>query len=72
MSAVHSRQSTADCGPYVLWAEIESIEYIGREQVYDLQVKGAHNFIANGIIAHNTYISATSALRGRGQIYEKV
>ncbi|MCD6539095.1 MAG: hypothetical protein J7K37_00080 [Candidatus Omnitrophica bacterium] len=46
-SIVGGRRQTADCGPYVLWAEVESIEYIGREQVYNLQVKGTHNFVAN-------------------------
>ena len=32
---------------------IKNIEYVGKEHVYDIEVKGTHNFIANGIISHN-------------------
>ncbi len=39
------------------WDEIVSIEKVGREQVYDIEVEGTHNFIGNGIVAHNTYIN---------------
>jgi len=42
---------------YVVWAKIQSIEFVGYEQVYDIEVEGTHNFIANGILAHNTYLS---------------
>jgi len=41
----------------VLWDRIVSIEFVGYKQVYDIEVEGSHNFIANGILAHNTYIS---------------
>ncbi len=37
----------------VLWEPIESIEYVGVEDVYDLTVEEHHNFVANGIIVHN-------------------
>jgi DNA polymerase-3 subunit alpha len=37
----------------VLWEPIESIEYAGVEDVYDLTVETHHNFVANGIIVHN-------------------
>jgi len=39
--------------------EILEINYAGKEQVYDIEVEGSHNFIANGIIAHNTYITGS-------------
>ena len=42
-------------GEDVLWDEIVSITPVGREQVYDIEVEGTHNFIGNGIFAHNTY-----------------
>lgn len=32
---------------------IESIEYVGEEEVFDLTVEDSHNFIANGLITHN-------------------
>ncbi|MEW6610867.1 MAG: hypothetical protein AB1352_04575, partial [Patescibacteria group bacterium] len=41
----------------VVWDKIQSIEFVGYEQVYDIEVEGTHNFVANGILAHNTYIS---------------
>ncbi len=41
----------------VKFEKIVSIEYVGEEQVYDIEVENTHNFIANGILAHNTYIS---------------
>ena len=40
----------------ILWDKIASIEPLGAEHVYDIEVDGTHNFIANGIFAHNTYI----------------
>ena len=37
------------------WAKIESIKYIGVEDTYDLEVdNNSHNYIANGIIVHNS------------------
>jgi intein/homing endonuclease len=34
---------------------VKSIEYAGKRHVYDIAVKGnSHNFIVNGIVAHNT------------------
>jgi replicative DNA helicase len=38
----------------VLWDPIAAIEPIGSQPVYDATVKGTHNFIANGIAAHNS------------------
>ncbi|MFH1896313.1 MAG: MerR family DNA-binding transcriptional regulator, partial [bacterium] len=54
---VTSPLSTSHLPPYVVWDKIQSIEYVGEEQVYDIEVEGTQNFIANGILAHNTYIS---------------
>lgn len=33
---------------------IKSIEPIGIEEVFDIEVQGAHNFIANGVVVHNS------------------
>ena len=30
--------------------------------MYDIEVEGTHNFIANGIVAHNTYISGNTGM----------
>jgi len=52
----------------VYWDEIVSIEYLGRQQVYDLTVPGPHNFIADDVCVHNTAlalnIAQNVALRG--------
>ena len=41
----------------VVFEEVVSIEHVGRERVWDIEVEGTHNFVGNGILAHNTYIS---------------
>ncbi len=38
----------------IFWDEIVSIESVGEKDVYDATVLGTHNFIANGIAAHNS------------------
>ena len=43
----------------ILWDPIVSIEPLGLEHVYDIEVEGTHNFIGNGIFAHNTKLPTT-------------
>jgi replicative DNA helicase len=38
----------------VFWDRIVSVDPIGTRPVYDATVKGTHNFIADGIVAHNS------------------
>ncbi|MBI2557708.1 hypothetical protein HYW20_00130 [Candidatus Woesearchaeota archaeon] len=38
----------------IKFERIESIKALDEQQVYDLNIEGTHNFIANDIIAHNT------------------
>ena len=38
----------------VLWDRVVSIEPIGEQPVFDATVLGTHNFVANGIVAHNS------------------
>ena len=38
----------------VFWDAVETIEPQGEEPVYDATVLGLHNFISNGIAAHNS------------------
>lgn len=44
----------------ITWARIASIEAVALEEVYDIEVEGTHNFIGNGIVAHNTYLGSIS------------
>jgi intein/homing endonuclease/MoxR-like ATPase len=39
------------------WDAIASIEPIGEHQVYDLSMADTHNFVANDIIVHNSWVS---------------
>jgi len=48
---------------------VKSIEPLGEEAVYDIEVEGAHNFIANGIVVHNSRLTMKYPgvyLMGRG------
>ncbi|MGH3273877.1 MAG: DnaB-like helicase C-terminal domain-containing protein, partial [Streptosporangiaceae bacterium] len=38
----------------VIWDRIVAIEPLGEQEVYDATVVGLHNFVANGIAAHNS------------------
>src|SRR5207245_4557313 len=38
----------------IYWDRIVSIEPLGPQQVFDATVKGTHNFVADGIFAHNS------------------
>lgn len=38
----------------VQWERINEIEMIGRADVYDATVEDTHNFIADGVVAHNS------------------
>ena len=38
----------------IYWDRIVSIEPLGPQPVYDATVKGTHNFIADGLVSHNS------------------
>lgn len=41
------------CSPYIYWDFVSSITDGGEVEVFDREVPGPHNFVANGIICHN-------------------
>jgi len=49
-----SVNSNVDCLDDVFWDRIVAIEPLGSQPVYDATVKGTHNFLADGIVAHNS------------------
>ncbi|MGH3344614.1 MAG: replicative DNA helicase [Carbonactinosporaceae bacterium] len=57
----------------VFWDKIMEIEPLGEQPVYDATVKGTHNFIANGIAAHNSIEQDSDVviLLHREDAYEK-
>lgn len=50
------------CESDTFFDEIESINYIGEEETYDLEVYPYHNFIANDIIVHNSVAMCADCL----------
>ena len=49
------------CDSDIWWDEVESVEYVGEEETYDLDVPGLRNFVADDIIVHNSAIVANIA-----------
>lgn len=49
------------CGEDIYWDKIKSIEFIGKDETYDLEVPKFHNFISNGIVVHNSAIALNLA-----------
>ncbi|MCS6937377.1 MAG: Fe-S cluster assembly protein SufB [Candidatus Bipolaricaulota bacterium] len=43
--------------PSVEFVRVLSVESLGEEPVYDIEVEGAHNFVANGLIVHNSRVT---------------
>ena len=60
-----SDETTSNAIDIVL-EKIKAIEYFGAEEVFDLTIKNKHNFIANGLIVHNSmatpFVSGVVAL----------
>ena len=46
--------SPAPAGPELGWDVLTMIEPNGRQPVYDLTIDGTHNFVANGVVVHNS------------------
>ena len=44
----------------LLKTNVISIEYVGEENVYDLHVPDAHNFVAEGFVVHNCNLSSVA------------
>ena len=50
--------------PNVMAVEVDSIEYVGEEEVFDISVSSDyHNFLANGITVHNCFSRNASSSR---------
>jgi DNA polymerase III subunit alpha len=52
------RLATSD----VYWDRVVSIEPAGVENVYDLEIEGDHNFVADGLIVHKSHAAAYALL----------
>lgn len=47
----------------LLWDQIVSVTYLGEQETYDLTVSTHHNFIAENIIVHNTFLLLDMCVR---------
>ncbi len=45
----------------IWWDEVESVEYVGEEETFDLDVPGFRNFVADDVIVHNSALVANIA-----------
>jgi replicative DNA helicase len=52
--ATDSKSLAALAESDVFWDEVLEITPVGKRQVYDATVLGTHNFVANGMIVHNS------------------
>lgn len=60
--AVQGWQGEPQCN--LLPIEVDSIEYVGEEEVFDISVSSDyHNFLANGIVVHNCFSRNASSSR---------
>lgn len=51
----HQEKTNNESTKTVRWAIVQSIDYVGKEDTYDLEVKHEdHNYVTNGIITHNS------------------
>lgn len=51
------RGKDVDVGSQIAFSPLRSIRHLGQQEVYDIEVEGAHNFVANGIIVHNSRVT---------------
>ena len=61
------------CSDSVGFAKIESMKHLGEKSVYDISVEGYKNFVAEGVIVHNSdvvYHNIRSDLAAKGVIFE--
>lgn len=68
----HKSPITSHVSDHIGFAAIQEIVAAGEEEVYDIEVNGNHNFIANGIVVHNSevvYKSVNEMLTRKGVVF---
>jgi DNA-directed DNA polymerase III PolC len=56
--AVFTKTGGPDLVPPIEWSVLDAFIHEGVEPTYDIEVPGAHSFIANGIVVHNSHAAA--------------
>jgi hypothetical protein len=57
-----SSELCALAGSDIYWDKIVAIEPLGNEPVYDLEIEGDHNFLANNLVVHNSHAASFALL----------
>lgn len=72
-AALDSEVLRAVASSDIFWDRVVAIEPLGDQPVYDATVKGTHNFVADGILAHNSLEQDADivVLLHREDFYEK-
>ncbi|MBI3495040.1 Fe-S cluster assembly protein SufB [Candidatus Berkelbacteria bacterium] len=68
----HGSPLTAHTSDQLGFFAIQSIRYVGKQTTFDIAVEGLHNFIAEGIVVHNSemvYHKTKRALEAQGVIF---
>jgi FeS assembly protein SufB len=71
-TAAHGTTIRAHCNEWLGFERVKSIEPYAVEPVYDIEVDGPHNFVAEGLVAHNSevvYHSIREDLEAQGVIF---
>lgn len=48
--------------PGIVWERVRSVVPTGVQEVYDLSVPETHNFVANGVVVHNSFLDIEAIL----------
>lgn len=71
ISSLHSQNLTLSND--IMWDYVSEIKEIGQKQTWDLEIQNTNNFIANGILVHNSgktdYLVVEAAIAGIQQPY---
>jgi error-prone DNA polymerase len=49
-------------GRQIAWDTVAAVELVGVRPTFDLEVEGDHNFVANGLVVHNSHASSFALL----------
>jgi len=60
-SILESRRLRAIARSNIYWDVVVGIEAGGKAEVFDVEVEGSHNFIAEGILVHNSTVASNLA-----------
>lgn len=68
-SCIKDKTLSFICNEEIVWHKVKSIDYVKKDKTYDLEVENYHNFMAEGIIVHNSAIALNLARKvGRTSI----